>query len=576
MFKIHKIKKILSVKEKLNLIFVFIYSIINSILEFMSIGILIPIFTTLFNEKNDKIDFFLTYLPFSNLTFYNTMTILALCFFLVIFLKNIFSLYFVYKQGKLAFDIRQRLSYDLFKKYLSQKYSYFFLKKSSVILRNIRAPNNFAVLIASLTTLVLDIVMVLVLLSFLFYVNVKATLSLVIIFGIFVYMLHKYWKQKLYKMGEEKQNIEADITKIISENILSIKEIIIYGKEKYFLKIFGKKILTDSKLTFKVELIQQGPRIVIELLVAALIFLLIFYLSFLSVAKEEFIFVLGSFSIVAIRLMPSVSRITQSLQKIKFFTPTVELLYDEFISDDDIIANLDTEKDNIKPDIKFEILKIENINYSYTKTKNVFSKNLNLIINKGDFIGIYGKSGSGKSTFINLITGLLKPDSGTVKVDGQNIQNNIKLWQNNIGYVPQNVYLLDNSISNNIAFGERTDLINQERVNEVARYAKIDEFVLNLSDKYNSSVGEQGMLVSGGQKQRIGLARAFYKDPDIIILDEATVALDKKIENEIMELILTLKDKKTFIIVSHDENILKNCNKVYSIETNSIIKKNNE
>ena len=309
---------------------------------------------------------------------------------------------------------------------------------------------------------------------------------------------------------------------------------------------------------------------------AALIFLLIFYLSFLSVPKEEFIFVLGSFSIVAIRLMPSVSRITQSLQKIKFFTPTVELLYDEFISDDDIIANLDTEKDNIKSDIKFEILKIENINYSYTKTKNVFSKNLNLIINKGDFIGIYGKSGSGKSTFINLITGLLKPDNGTVKVDGQNIQNNIKLWQNNIGYVPQNVYLLDNSISNNIAFGERTDLINQERVNEVARYSKIDEFVLNLSDKYNSSVGEQGMLVSGGQKQRIGLARAFYKDPDIIILDEATVALDKKIENEIMELILTLKDKKTFVIVSHDENILKNCNKVYSIETNSIIKKNNE
>ena len=181
-------------------------------------------------------------------------------------------------------------------------------------------------------------------------------------------------------MGEEKQNIEADITKIISENILSIKEIIIYGKEKYFLKIFGKKILADSKLTFKVELIQQGPRIVIELLVAALIFLLIFYLSFLSVPKEEFIFVLGSFSIVAIRLMPSVSRITQSLQKIKFFTPTVELLYDEFISDDDIIANLDTEKDNIKSDIKFEILKIENINYSYTKTKNVFSKNLNLII----------------------------------------------------------------------------------------------------------------------------------------------------------------------------------------------------
>lgn len=576
MLNIYKLKKILNIKEKKSLKFVFLYSIINSILEFISIGLIIPIFTTLFDEKNEKINYFISYLPFSNFTFYNTMIILSLCFFFLILIKNLFSLFFVYKQAKVAFEIRQRLSYDLFKRYLSQKYSYFFLKKSSVILRNIRAPNNFAVLIASIVTLILDLVIVFVLISFLIYVSPKVTFVLIIIFGSLIYLFHKFWRKKLYKMGQEKQNIEADITKMISENILSIKEIIIYGKELFFLKIFGKKILTDSKLTFNVELIQQFPRIVIELFVAGLIFMLIFYLTFLGASKEDFVFMLGSFSIVAIRLMPIASRITQSLQKIKYYTPNIELLYDEFFSDDSDVGSLDIEKNNIKYDKKFEKLEIKNINYSYNKTNKVFKNDLNLTINKGEFIGIYGKSGSGKSTFINLITGLLKPDTGIVKVDGQNIQNNIKVWQHNIGYVPQNVYLLDNSISNNIAFGERSDLINQERINKVSKYAKIDEFVLNLSDKYDSSVGEQGMLVSGGQKQRIGLARAFYKDPDIIILDEATVALDKKIETEIMDLILTLKDKKTFVIVSHDENILKNCSKVYSIETNSIIKKSNE
>lgn len=576
MLNIYKIKKILNTKEKKSLKFVFLYSIINSILEFISIGLLIPIFTTLFSEKNDKINNFISYLPFSDLTFYNTMILLSLCFFFLIFVKNTFSLFFVYKQGKVAFEIRQRLSYDLFSRYLSQKYSYFFLKKSSVILRNIRAPNSFAVLIASIVALILDIVIVLVLISFLAYVSLKATLIILITFAIIIYLFHKYWKKKLYKMGEEKQNIDADITKMISENILSIKEIIIYGKESFFLEIFGKKILTDSKLTFKVEMIQQWPKIVIELLVAALIFMLIFYLSFLGAPKEDFVFILGSFSIVAIRLMPSASRITQSLQKINFYTPVIDLLYDEFFSEESVMSSVNMQKKAINDNKKFEKLEIKDVNYSYNETKKVFKGDLNLTINRGDFIGIYGKSGSGKSTFVNLITGLLKANTGKIEVGGQNIQKNIKSWQNIIGYVPQNVYLLDNSISNNIAFGEQTGMINKERVNKVAKYSKIDEFVHSLSDKFDTGVGEQGVLVSGGQKQRIGLARAFYKDPEIIILDEVTVGLDKKIEAEILDLILTLKDKKTFIIVSHDKNILKNCSKVYSIETNSIIKKNYE
>lgn len=573
MLNIYKLKKILNSKEKKSIYFLLFYSIINSILEFISIGLLIPIFTSLFDDTNEKIKYLLSYLPISNLTFYDTIIILSFTFFFLILIKNLFSLFFTYKQAKLAFRIRQRLSYDLFKIYLSQKYSYFFLKKSSEILRNIRAPNNFAILLASIITLILDFVILFILILFLAYISLKTTLILFIIFGSVTYLFHKFWKKKIYKMGKEKQNIEVDITKMISENILSIKEIIIYGKELFFLKIFGKKILVDSKLTFNVELIQQLPRVVIEILVAGLIFILILYLSFLDTSKKDFIFILGSFSIVSIRLMPIASRITQSLQKIKYYTPNIELLYEEFFSNDDLNNNLDfdLEKNNFKYDKKFEKLEIKNINYSYNKTDKVFKNDLSLSFSRGELIGIYGKSGSGKSTFVNLITGLLKAEIGVINVDGQNIQNNIKMWQNNIGYVPQNVYLIDNSISNNIAFGESAEFIDQKRIDEVSKFIKIDEFILNSPDKYNFSVGEQGLLVSGGQKQRIGLARAFYKDPDIIILDEATVGLDIKLETEIMNLILSLKGKKTFIIVSHDKNILKYCNKVFSIETNSII-----
>ena len=371
-------------------------------------------------------------------------------------------------------------------------------------------------------------------------------------------------------MGIEKQNIESSLIKTISENILLIKEIILYGKEAFFLKIFGKKISRDAEVTFDVDLIQLAPRIVIELIVALIISLLILYLSLIQTPKEELVFILGSFSIVAIRLMPNVSRITQSLQKIKFFTPYLNSLYEELFLDNIETENRlkNPEKNFIKKGLGFKKLKIEKLNFSYNDETNVFKNNINLEINYGDLIGISGKSGSGKSTFVNLITGLLQPKEGYIEIDNKNISDNIKHWQNGIGYVPQNIYLIDDSIAKNIAFGEEK-IIDENKINEAIKFAQLEDFVSKLPDKLNSSVGEQGILISGGQKQRIGLARTFYKDPKIIILDEATASLDKKVENEILDLILKLKNKKTILIVSHDPNVLKHCDKVFSIENNS-------
>ena len=268
--------------------------------------------------------------------------------------------------------------------------------------------------------------------------------------------------------------------------------------------------------------------------------------------------------------MPNVSRITQSLQKIKFFTPYLNSLYEELFLDNIETENRlkNPEKNFIKKGLGFKKLKIEKLNFSYNDETNVFKNNINLEINYGDLIGISGKSGSGKSTFVNLITGLLQPKEGYIEIDNKNISDNIKHWQNGIGYVPQNIYLIDDSIAKNIAFGEEK-IIDENKINEAIKFAQLEDFVSKLPDKLNSSVGEQGILISGGQKQRIGLARTFYKDPKIIILDEATASLDKKVENEILDLILKLKNKKTILIVSHDPNVLKHCDKVFSIENNS-------
>ena len=570
MINFYKIKKLLSAKEKKSLGFLFLYSIINSILEFLSIGMLIPIFTTLLNNDNHFINQILILLPFSDLTFYNTITILSLGFFITIFAKNIFSLFFVYTQSKFIYSLRTRISNDLFKMYLSQNYSFFFLKKSSEVLRNINSPINFMMIISNLITLMLDTVVILVLFIFLIIINPKITILLFFTFGVTIFLLYSLWKKRLYTMGNTKQNLQADLAKVISENILSIKEIILYAKENFFLSIFNKKVNEDAKLTFRLEIIQQAPKITLELLVSLMIFLLIVYLSMQNTAKEELIFILASFSIVALRLMPSISRISQNFQKVKIFSPSIDLLYQEFFSKT-VLKKDFIESENKK--LKFTNLMIDSVNYSYNGVKNVFQNNIDLLINKGDFIGIYGKSGSGKSTFVNLITGLLNSSTGNISLNGLDIKKDLRAWQNMIGYVPQNIYLLDDTISKNIAFGEEDSKINHDAVKLAAEKSQINEFIFTLSNKYSSSVGEQGILVSGGQKQRIGIARALYKDPEIIILDEATVALDKKIQSEIMELILKLKTKKTIIIISHDPEILKYCDKVFSIETNKVISK---
>ena len=425
-------------------------------------------------------------------------------------------------------------------------------------------------IISNLITLMLDTVVILVLFIFLIIINPKITILLFFTFGVTIFLLYSLWKKRLYTMGNTKQNLQADLAKVISENILSIKEIILYAKENFFLSIFNKKVNEDAKLTFRLEIIQQAPKITLELLVSLMIFLLIVYLSMQNTAKEELIFILASFSIVALRLMPSISRISQNFQKVKFFSPSIDLLYQEFFSKT-VLKKDFIESENKK--LKFTNLMIDSVNYSYNGVKNVFQNNIDLLINKGDFIGIYGKSGSGKSTFVNLITGLLNSSTGNISLNGLDIKKDLRAWQNMIGYVPQNIYLLDDTISKNIAFGEEDSKINHDAVKLAAEKSQINEFIFTLSNKYSSSVGEQGILVSGGQKQRIGIARALYKDPEIIILDEATVALDKKIQSEIMELILKLKTKKTIIIISHDPEILKYCDKVFSIETNKVISK---
>ena len=258
---------------------------------------------------------------------------------------------------------------------------------------------------------------------------------------------------------------------------------------------------------------------------------------------DELLTILGVFVAATFRMIPSFNRIVSAFQNMKYYTSSIDLLYNEFKSKE----SFKNESCKSLKKINFSNkIKINNLYFKYEPENDYILENLNLIINKGDCIGIIGSSGSGKSTLASLITGLFRPESGSISVDGFNISKNIRSWQNKIGYVPQSIYLTDDSIINNIALGVSTEKINYNSINRSINAAQLTNLVDSLDDGLNTNVGERGVKLSGGQVQRIGIARALYNDPELLILDEATASLDSETESDFMEAVGFLKGSKNF------------------------------
>ena len=277
--------------------------------------------------------------------------------------------------------------------------------------------------------------------------------------------------------------------------------------------------------------------------------------------SNELLTVLGVFVAATFRMIPSFNRIIFAVQNMKYKSSSVDLLFNEFKSFEQSEKTIKKYKE-----IKFENkIILKDIIFSYKKN-NIILNNISLDINKGDCIGIIGTSGAGKSTFVNLITGLFSPSKGSIKVDGKDIKNYTRSWQNKIGYVPQDIFLADNTIQNNIAFGIEKEDICHRSIKKSIKNAQLDKFINSLDDGLNSQVGERGVQLSGGQIQRVGIARALYNNPEILILDEATASLDSQTEMNFMNSIKKLKGSMTILIISHRMSTLKDCNKIFKIQ----------
>ena len=365
---------------------------------------------------------------------------------------------------------------------------------------------------------------------------------------------------KLLRYSSERVETISGQVKILNESVSGIRDIKLKSSENFFINLYKLYIQKFVSAAYKQQFIIESPKIIIEL-IFILVFLigLIFYIN----NNKDIVTILpllGLYVIAALKLLPSLMRILNFVQQIKGLDATINVLSNEF-SNLKFKNILHSNKSNF---IFKKEINISNIFFSYEEGKNVIS-NFSKTIKKNSCIGIIGKSGSGKSTIIDLITGLISPSKGIITVDGIDIKKNLRGWQSKIGYVSQSVFLLDESIKANVAFGIKNENIDEMLLRESLKGANILSFVDELDKGVDTKVAEKGVKISGGQKQRIAIARELYRKPEVLILDEATSALDEETENQIMEFLDNMKNKLTIIVVSHRKNTLKKCDEILQL-----------
>ncbi len=540
-----------------------VLTVILVFLEILSLGSIVPLLTSI--ASNDSPNFLSKiYLDlFANKSKNDLTLLFLLIFFSIYLIKIFFNIFFIYFSNKFSFEIYSNLSNKLFQIYINQNWLFYLNYNSAFIIRNILGEANTVRVsfIEPYLRIFSEIFVFCGIVLMLLFVEFKITLFLIISIIVIILIYKKITKPLFLNLGKIRLESSGLLNKTLIQTFNLVKEIKILNREYFFINEY-KKILKNylestRKSTVQVSITRQVFEI-ISLIV--LVFLMFFFLGKETNEFQKSIPIIGLFIGSAYRVIPSANRLLNSLQRLDLGEKSLNLIL-KILNDN---KNLETSKTNVVLPFEKEIV-FENISFSYEK-KNELFKNLNLKIKRNSILGIVGSSGQGKTTLINLLSGFLIPNSGQIKVDDFDIHKNVKSWQKNIGIVQQEIYLIDDSIRRNIAFGIEESNINNEKINKVLESVELKSFIDNLPEKDQTIVGEKGQKISAGQKQRIGIARMLYADRKVLIFDESTNALDKKTEKEIIEFIHKLKKLCTIIMISHDLNNLKICDDIVHTE----------
>lgn len=544
--------------------------IIMALLDMMGVASIMPFMAVLTNpqliETNEVLIFMFQRMEVfgvkNNQQFLFSLGILV---FMLLVLSLIFKALTLYVQIKFTAMREYSIGKRLVEGYLDQTYSWFLNRNSSDLSKNILSEVSSIIAngISPMITLIAQSAVVFALISLLILVDLKITLICTATLGISYVFLYTIARGLINRIGHQRLKDNQSRFLSVSEAFGAAKEIKVNGLEQTYIKRFSNAAESFSKLNALSSTIGQLPRYAIEIIAFGGIIILVLYLLSQSSSFNSIIPVLSLYVLAGYRLIPALQQIYLATAKLRFIGPAIDSLHGD-------LKNLQPKLNyNSSGSLSFnKTITLNHIHYNYPNSSRTALKDVSLSINANTKVGLVGVTGSGKSTTVDIILGLLEPQKGTLEVDGKIIdKSNNRDWQSIIGYVPQNIYLADDTLASNIAFGIEKKYINHDAVVRAAKIANLHEFVeKELSLKYLTVVGERGIRLSGGQRQRIGIARALYHNPKVLILDEATSALDNLTEKSVMDAVYQIKNSITIILIAHRLSTVKNCDNIFLLE----------
>jgi ABC-type multidrug transport system fused ATPase/permease subunit len=484
----------------------------------------------------------------------------------VALLKVFFLAFLAWRQASFSFGVKADLSLRLFTGYLSQPYPFHLQRNSAELIRNtIGQVAEIQAAIVACMTITLESLILSGILLLMLVVEPVGTLIVAGTLGFASWGFYHFTRVRILRWGKAYQHHEELRIQYLQEGLGAAKDVKLLGCEKEFIDRYQVRNLGSAQVGKWRTIVQALPRLWIELLAVAGMVAIVLLMIAQNSPIQSLVPTLGLFAATAFRFMPSVNRLLNAIQNVRFTWPVIHNLHQELC----LLEEAEPLKEHSLLPFKKGLI-LENVSFCYPSTEALVLKQISLSIRRGESVGFIGSTGAGKSTLVDIVLGLLVPTGGFVKVDGVDIQTNPRGWQDQIGYVPQNIFLTDDTISRNVAFGLPDVQVEDAVVWNSLRSAQLEQFVKGLPESLNTRIGEGGVRLSGGQRQRIGIARALYHNPSVLVLDEATSSLDTATEGDFMDAVCALKGDKTLIIVAHRLTTVEHCDYLFKIENGKI------
>lgn len=566
---------LLDTKMKIRVLLLFFMVLLGSVAELVGVAIVLPIVDIAMDTEGINDSFYTRFITsMTGATEKRDILLWLVATTIIIYiLKNCYLLFMNRQLYKFSADIKRQMATRLMKSYLKQSYSYFLRCNTSDLIRSINSDT------AQLYEIVINVLQVasngLTALGIVIYLSITnfwMTMVVAILLVFCAFLLVFVFQKTLRNMGRRNQKLSGFMIKYLQETFEGIKMIKLLNNEKHFIEQYNASYKEVASISIKSSTYGVLPKYMIEVVCITGIMGYLGGNVLYNPNYMELMPQLAVFCVAAYKLLPSVNALNGYINTIIFHRASIELVYNDIKEADKMEKTFEKNDSESKEFLFNDVIKLENVSFGYTGSDKNIITDANLEIRKGNSVAFVGASGGGKTTTADIILSLLSPTVGKVTVDGVDIKDNIWGWRKKIGYIPQSIYLTDDSIKRNVAFGIDDEEINEDEVWRALKDAQLYDFVKSLPDGLDTPVGERGTRISGGQRQRIGIARALYRNPEILVFDEATSALDNETEKEVMRAIEGLQGSKTMIMIAHRLSTIENCDVVYKIENGAIIK----